>query len=61
MNEARVRDRDGDLWVKRADGWCCQAQCWHDGEFVTHTCDEHDHFTFPKLDREFGPLTRAPS
>jgi hypothetical protein len=40
----KVVDKEGDIWVLREDGWCCQSPCEHDGVKVVHACDEHDHF-----------------
>lgn len=61
MSAARLRDSDGDEWVLREDGWCCQAPCDCTGELAQHPCSEHDHFARPRLDVLFGPLTEVPS
>ena len=56
----KLWDADGDEWVERADGWCCQGPCDHDGVEVYHPCSEHDHFALSTVEVRFGPLSDEP-
>lgn len=53
----RLWDNDGDEWVRREDGWCCQGLCDCTGESKPHSCDEHNHFPEATVSLLFGPLS----
>lgn len=60
MTGRRVRDNEGDEWVEREDGWCCQAPCRTCDERVQHACDEHDHLPLAHVEL-WSPLAEVPS